>query len=135
MINHDKHRLVMLYIVFAVLSTIVNIAAQDVSTRIYTGMGYIVLSMLVGTFAGLVVKYVLDKRYIFSYRTQNAAHNSKTFALYTSMGIVTTAIFWGTELAFEWVFNDKTMRYVGACIGLGIGYVIKYFLDKKYVFV
>jgi hypothetical protein len=26
------------------------------------------------------------------------------------------------------------MRYVGGCIGLAIGYVIKYRLDKRYVF-
>jgi putative flippase GtrA len=51
------------------------------------------------------------------------------------MGVVTTVLFWVTEYTFDLWFETKTMRYVGAVIGLGIGYLTKYYLDKKYVFV
>ena len=51
------------------------------------------------------------------------------------MGIFTTIIFWGTEIAFDVIFKSAGAKYIGAIIGLGIGYIIKYFLDKKYVFI
>jgi putative flippase GtrA len=84
---------------------------------------------------GLVVKYLLDKRYIFQYVTKDIKHDGKTFVLYVAMGLITTAIFWGFAFGFDHIFETKEMRYVGSVIGLSIGYVTKYFLDKKYVFV
>lgn len=50
------------------------------------------------------------------------------------MGLATTAIFWGFELGFDYLFASRNMRYVVALIGLAIGYVAKYHLDKRYVF-
>ena len=43
-------------------------------------------------------------------------------------------IFWGLEFGFNWVFHTKEMRYLGGIIGLAIGYLIKYQLDKRFVF-
>ena len=51
------------------------------------------------------------------------------------MGIFTTIIFWGTEIIFNTLSQSPYAKYLGAVIGLSIGYVIKYFLDKKYVFI
>ncbi len=51
------------------------------------------------------------------------------------MGIFTTIIFWGTEIGFNAIFENQNAKYIGAIIGLSIGYAIKYFLDKKFVFV
>ena len=51
------------------------------------------------------------------------------------MGVFTTLIFWGTELGFNAVFASGKAKYVGAVIGLTVGYVIKYFLDRKFVFI
>jgi putative flippase GtrA len=50
------------------------------------------------------------------------------------MGLVTTAIFWGTETLFWWLWHTDAMRELGAVIGLTIGYVTKYQLDKRFVF-
>ena len=83
---------------------------------------------------GLVVKYILDKRYIFRFRARDAAHDGKTFVLYTLMGLATTLIFWGFEFGFDHIFETKEMRYLGGIIGLAIGYLTKYHLDKRYVF-
>jgi len=83
---------------------------------------------------GLVVKYVLDKRYIFRFRARDMAHDTRTFALYAAMGVITTVIFWGFEFGFHHVFQSKEMRYLGGVIGLAIGYLAKYHLDKRYVF-
>ena len=50
------------------------------------------------------------------------------------MGIVTTLIFWGFEFSFGYFFETKQLRYLGGVIGLSIGYLAKYQLDKRYVF-
>ena len=123
-----------LYILFAIAATVANIASQDFSLRVYDGPFYITVSVFIGTAVGLVLKYVLDKRYIFKYYAKSLAQNTKTFTLYTFTGIFTTAIFWGLEFGFEWIFSDKLMRYLGGIIGLAIGYFIKYHLDKRFIF-
>ncbi len=101
----------------------------------YTGFASIYLALFIGTFAGLVVKYLLDKNFIFYHVTTTQKENVKNFGLYSLMGIFTTMIFWGTEIGFDTVFEDENAKYIGGLIGLAVGYVIKYFLDKKYVFV
>jgi putative flippase GtrA len=122
------------YAMFALIATVANITAQDLFIRAYQGPYDIFLSVVLGTGVGLVVKYVLDKRYIFRFRPKNAAHDGRTFVLYTVMGLVTTVIFWGFEFGFHLMSEHKGIRYLGGAIGLGIGYWIKYHLDKRYVF-
>lgn len=100
----------------------------------YQGHYALGISIFAGTVAGLVIKYLLDKQFIFCFHTQNALHNAQTFLIYTSMGLVTTAIFWGFEFGFHLWFGSKEMRYLGAVVGLGLGYWAKYHLDKHYVF-
>ena len=122
------------YSLFALIATAANIGSQDLAIRIYDGVFGVWTSVVVGTGVGLVVKYVLDKRYIFLFHASSIAHDTRTFALYTAMGLITTAIFWGFEFGFHHVFAAKEMRYLGGVIGLAIGYVTKYQLDKRYVF-
>jgi hypothetical protein len=126
--------LVFKYAVFAVVAIVVNIVAQDLTTRCYAGPFHVAASMIVGTGAGLVIKYILDKRYIFRFVARDAAHDGRTFILYTAMGLATTAIFWAFELGFHHAFATKEMRYVGGIIGLMLGYLIKFYLDKQFVF-
>lgn len=130
----DSIRLATLYTAFAIVATFFNILAQDICSYIYSGPFYILVSIIIGTGVGLVIKYVLDKKYIFKYKTQNAQHDGKVFMLYTVMGIFTTIIFWGFEFGFHAIFETKEMRYVGGVIGLMIGYICKYYLDKRFVF-
>ncbi|WP_313706108.1 GtrA family protein [Massilia sp.] len=127
-------KLALVYALLALVATAFNIATQDLVVRIYSGPFPVAVALIVGTGVGLVVKYVLDKRYIFRFRARNAVHDSQTFALYTAMGLATTCIFWGFELGFDYLFETKTMRYAGGVIGLVIGYFAKYYLDKRYVF-
>ncbi|MDF3054874.1 MAG: hypothetical protein K0Q74_781 [Gammaproteobacteria bacterium] len=122
------------YAIFALISTAANIGAQDLVILTYSGAFDILASVVVGTGVGLVVKYILDKRYIFRFRACNVAHDTETFALYTVMGLATTVIFWGFEFGFYHIFQNKEMRYLGGVIGLSIGYLTKYHLDKRYVF-
>lgn len=130
-----KLQLIGLYATFAGVATIVNIGCQILSMQMYQGRLAVGLSMVMGTLAGLLVKYILDKQHVFNYQSDNLTHDSKLFALYSLMGIATTTIFWIVEYSFYWMFGTQTMRYLGGVIGLAIGYLIKYQLDKKYVFV
>jgi putative flippase GtrA len=127
-------KLAITYAILALIATAANIGTQDLATRIYTGSFSVFLSVLAGTGIGLIIKYVLDKRFIFKFRARDAAHDGKTFFLYTLMGLATTVIFWGFEFGFDHLFQTREMRYMGGVIGLAIGYLAKYKLDKRFVF-
>lgn len=125
----------LLYALLAAFATGANIISQDALLRLYGGPGHLWASVVFGTAVGLMLKYVLDKRYIFRFRARNAAHEGRTFALYAAMGLVTTAIFWGFEFAFHaWFDGSRSMRYLGGVLGLALGYAAKYQMDKRYVF-
>jgi putative flippase GtrA len=128
-------RIAGLYAVFAALATAVNIGSQALVIWSYHGVYVVPLSILVGTAAGLPLKYVLEKRYIFSFAADNLAHDGRMFAVYSFMGVFTTALFWAVEWAFHAAFSTDAMRYLGGVIGLSLGYAIKYHLDKRFVFV
>ena len=122
------------YSVFAVIATLANLGAQ----RLVLGFGesevYFALAMIVGTAIGLVVKYALDKRWIFADHTTGVREHGRKFSLYTAMGLVTTAIFWATETVFWITWETQTAREIGAVLGLAVGYVVKYQLDRRFVF-
>ncbi len=122
------------YLIFALFATAVNIATQAAFVALYHGPYALPVSVLLGTVTGLAVKYYLDKHYIFAFHTRSASHNSQIFMLYTLVGGLTTIIFWGFEFGFAYVYKTEAMKYLGAVIGLAIGYVCKYQLDKRYVF-
>lgn len=122
------------YTVFAVIATALNILIQYFSLAIYSHFYSLYIAMFFGTLAGLVVKYILDKKYIFNYVQKNKIDDSRKFFLYSLMGVVTTIIFWGFEFGFDYIFDSESAKYIGAVIGLTLGYIVKYFLDNKFVF-
>lgn len=122
------------YVVFALVATIANLASQYMFCIVYKGSFSLYLAMGIGTLVGLIVKYILDKKFIFSYFSKNASEECKTFIQYTGMAIFTTLIFWGFELGFFYSFENKKLRYLGAILGLAIGYTLKYQLDRIFVF-
>ena len=128
-------KIAVLYTLFAVLSTAINIGSQMLSIWIYKGLLSVEISILVGTVMGLPLRYFLQKRYIFNFTSKNLVHDGKLFVFYSAMGVITTLIFWGTEYAFHLIYDTDFMRYLGGIIGLSIGFYVKYQLDKKYVFV
>ncbi|MBF9036446.1 GtrA family protein [Rhodobacterales bacterium HKCCE2091] len=124
------------YAAFAVLATAANLAVQRLV--LWPGDGAppwrFVLALVLGTGVGLVVKYVLDKRWIFDDRSTGLRAHSTRFSLYAAMGLVTTAIFWATETLFWLTWQTDLAREAGAVLGLAIGYVTKYRLDRRFVF-
>lgn len=122
------------YVAFAVVATIANLGAQRLVLTQGEGPAHFAAAVVLGTAVGLVVKYLLDKRWIFYDATAGARAQGRQFGLYTAMGLVTTAIFWATETAFWAAFGTHTAREVGAVLGLAVGYWVKYRLDRAYVF-
>ena len=128
-------KIAVLYTLFAVLSTAINIGSQMLSIWIYKGLLSVEISILVGTVMGLPLRYFLQKRYIFNFTSKNLVHDGKLFIFYSTMGVITTLIFWSTEYALHLIYDTDFMRYLGGVLGLSIGFYVKYQLDKKYVFV
>ena len=133
-------RLATLYALFGVVSTVANLGAQALCRLAWApapgalDLAYWV-ALAFGTGVGLVVKFVLDKFWIFDDRAaQGAKQHGAQFVLYTAMGLATTVIFWGMQSAFFVIWKTELMKTLGGALGLAIGYVVKYQLDKRFVF-
>lgn len=126
--------LVLRYCAFAAIATLANLATQR--AVLHFGQTSLLFAGAVGagTIVGLVIKYALDKRWIFFDPATGARNHGRKFSLYTAMGLVTTAIFWGSETLFWLASHNGSLRELGAVIGLAIGYVVKYNLDRRFVF-
>ena len=122
------------YALFAAVATGCNLGSQALMDRAYRGALAVYVSLFVGTLVGLVVKYVLDKKFIFHDLTQGLVGRGRQFVRYALTGVLTTAVFWGLELGAYHVFHAQAARYVGGAVGLALGYWLKYQLDKRLVF-
>ena len=126
--------LVTRYALFAAIATLANLAAQRLVLMTGEQPVHFLVAVMAGTLVGLVIKYILDKRWIFYDAGAGLRQHGAKFTLYAVMGLVTTVIFWGSESAFWFLWHTDFMRELGAVIGLTIGYVVKYNLDRRFVF-
>jgi len=131
--SSDSYR-VILYVFFAIVATLVNLFVQWFFFNFFDNKYILFLAIIAGTIAGLTVKYFLDKKWIFSFTPSDAYDNARTFFLYSLMGVLTTFIFWVSESIFYFYFSFNGSQYIGAIIGLSVGYYLKYLLDRKFVF-
>jgi putative flippase GtrA len=129
-----RSRLVVLYSIFAAISIAANLGSQKLFVMVAHIPYAVAISVLVGTAVGLAVKFFLDKFWIFRFEHRDIAHGIQSFILYTAMGGATTLIFWGFEFGADHVFGTEAARLTGGGVGLVIGYIAKYWLDKKFVF-
>ena len=129
-----KSKKIFLYIFFAMVSTVFNLLTQRIILSVNKTDLFFFIAILSGTAVGLFIKFFLDKSYIFFDKKNDISHLGKKFGLYSLMGTFSTIIFWGTESMFWVIWRQENMRELGAILGLTIGYLIKYKLDKRYVF-
>ena len=128
------------YSAFAVLSAVVNLGVQWATVRLVTPLHLLPPKLLVlpalaiGTGAGLALKYTLDKRYIFRSSLGGTMSLARNFGLYAVMSLATTGLFWGTELLTCLVSSDPRAIYLGGGLGLSMGYLVKFNLDRRFVF-
>jgi putative flippase GtrA len=128
--------LVIRYAAFAIAATIINLVTQRVVLGVIgqqSGPAF-AIAVLGGTATGLAAKYVLDKRWIFFDASTSLRTHGRKFGLYTLMGVITTFIFWSTETFFWITWRTTSARELGALLGLTTGYLIKYNLDRRFVF-
>ena len=121
------------YVLFAVVATLVNLAAQVVTIRL-APLAPLAVSSLAGTAAGFAVKYILDKRWIFYDAYTSHRDEARKVTLYALFSVVTTLIFWGFEVTFWTIWRTDLAKYTGAVLGLAIGYAAKCVLDQTFVF-
>ncbi|PCH74939.1 MAG: polysaccharide biosynthesis protein GtrA [Rhodobacteraceae bacterium] len=122
------------YAAFAAIASVANLATQRLVFAATDLEIRLLIALVAGTGVGLVLKYVLDKKWIFFDAAQPLAAESRKFSLYTLTGIATTLIFWGAEALFWQIWQTQVMRETGAVLGLTAGYFIKYQLDRRFVF-
>lgn len=91
-------------------------------------------SYSVGLFVGFVLKYLLDKKYVFNDGYENRNAETRKAGLYAFMSILCTILSVCITGSFKIVFGVQLAKKVGWFLGLILGYTAKFFLDKKYVF-
>ncbi|WP_439533387.1 GtrA family protein [Polymorphobacter sp.] len=94
----------------------------------------LMISILGGTGLGFILKYLLDKAYIFDDAYTDRASEAKKVGLYAAMSVLTTLIFWAIEAGFWYATASQGWKYFGGALGLGIGNFVKYRLDRQFVF-
>lgn len=127
------HEVFARYVLFATIAGLANLGAQEMTIRALPDVP-VMLSILVGTGGGFIVKYVLDKRWVFFDDYDSHAAEARKIFVYGLFSVGTTLLFWGVELAAWRVGGTTAAKYAGAVVGLSLGNWIKYLLDKKYVF-
>lgn len=129
-----RKTLVFKYLLFAILAISANLITQRVVLSYGMGSEQLALGIIAGTLVGLIVKYILDKHWIFYDHRTGISQQGCQFIGYIAMSIITTLIFWATEISFWLIWQTNHMREIGAISGLTIGYMIKYHLDARFVF-
>jgi putative flippase GtrA len=129
----ERSSLLLRYVLFAIFAGIMNLLTQGVVFSV-APVRPLAASILAGTAAGFVVKYLLDKHWIFFDDNGNARQEIYKIVLYGSFSVAMTLVFWGFEIAFLAIGGTDFAKYLGAVIGLAIGNFAKYFLDRSFTF-
>jgi putative flippase GtrA len=139
--------------VFAAVCTVINLGSQilvewtlspletfqqvvtiNLLIKTFSLQLYFLLKLAVGTILGFLAKFLLDKFVVFQEKHAGAGATLQQIFIYGLFAVVTTLIFWGFQISFELIFPAPYMDLIGGLLGLVIGYTLKYFLDKRFVF-
>ncbi len=120
------------YVIFCVAALASNLLVQAIFHELFHSPDW--LSIGSGTATALILKYVLDRNYIFYANNKGFSGDLYRFFIYTLFGLFTTLLFWAVEWTFIKVFSNPYARYMGATLGASIGYVLKYLMDRRWVF-
>jgi putative flippase GtrA len=121
------------YVLFAGLATLANLLTQEATVRL-APVAPLTLSILMGTAAGFILKYLLDKKWVFADSYNGHKQELQKLTLYGAFSVLTTLVFWGFEIAFWTVWKTDLAKYTGAVLGLAVGYAAKFLLDRSFVF-
>ena len=117
------------------VASAINILVQMGAMAFHQGPFALTVATFAGTLSGLVPKHVLDKVWVLYDRSASPVRDLRQIVLYTLLSGATTLMFWAFEPAFHWLDGgEATLRYLGAALGLGLGYWSKYHFDRRFVF-
>jgi len=121
------------YVLFAILATLANLITQEAVIRL-APISPLALSIVTGTAVGFVLKYILDKRWVFDDGFHGHREEFRKVTLYGAFSVITTLVFWAFEVAFWMIWRTDFAKYAGAVLGLAVGYAAKFMLDRTFVF-
>ncbi|MFL4997887.1 MAG: GtrA family protein [Microvirga sp.] len=121
------------YVVFAGIATLANLATQEAVVRV-APLSPLALSIVMGTATGFILKYLLDKKWVFDDGYSGHRRELQKITLYGVFSVFTTLVFWSFEVVFWVIWRTDFAKYTGAVIGLAIGYAAKFVLDRAFVF-
>lgn len=155
--NQDKNivkKQLVLYLLFAVCMILLNYSIQKLNqlyiapsicqdTSSFSLIKYVYCSIepynmpeLVGSIVAVgityIVKFVLDKFIVFKKKSIQLKETSQEFVKYFGFAILTTIENVGIQFVFTNFFH--TPLEISLVVALSIGYLTKFFLDRKYVF-
>ncbi|MHA1460061.1 MAG: GtrA family protein [Promethearchaeota archaeon] len=147
-------RQMVLYFVFAACMIVLNYIIQKINQLaiapyicgtfgdieffqiIYCSTSVINMPELIGSIAAVgityIIKFFLDKYLVFKKSSLKLKETSQEFLKYFGFAILTTIENIGIQFLLTNFFNAPLE--VSFIIALSIGYITKFFLDKKYVF-
>jgi len=151
--KEDLNRQILLYFLFAILMIILNYIIQKfnqlwLAPYICTNFGTVEIiqifycsttpnmSELIGSIAAVgityIVKFFLDKFIVFRRGGTHLKETSKEFLKYFGFAVLTTIENVGIQFLLTNLLN--TPLEISFIIALSIGYLTKFYLDRKYVF-
>lgn len=147
-------RQMLLYFIFAACMIVLNYFIQKINQLaiapficgtlgsieffqiIYCSTSNINMPELIGSIAAVgityIIKFFLDKYIVFKKSSLKLKETSQEFLKYFGFAILTTIENIGIQFLLTNFFN--TPLEVSFIVALSIGYITKFFLDKKYVF-
>jgi len=152
--KNDIKRQMVLYFIFAFLMYLLNLTLQLINEAfiypfICTNFGHIdfihlmycstdpikmyeLVGMVVAVGITYIIKFFLDKYIVFKKSGSELKDTSKEFGKYFIFAILTTLLNLGIQFILTNVFHAPLV--VSVSVALGVGYLAKFFLDRKYVF-
>ena len=140
-----------IYMVFAALSIILNLASQYIVREIILIIVpnfanqeilhfeyWFLIALGFGTVIGFLFKFIVDKFVVFEEKLskntkKELQKTTKQISMYFGFAIFTTMIFWGFEFSFKF-FLPGNWYLFGGLLGLIVGYTVKFLLDSRFVF-
>ncbi len=109
---------------------------NDFIQALYCSSSPINMPELIGSIAAVgityIIKFFLDKYLVFKKTNLKIKETSREFFKYFGFAILTTVENIGIQFILTNIFGAPIE--IGILIALSIGYITKFFLDRKYVF-
>jgi len=119
-------KLAIKYALFAAISTIGNLVTQQLCLMFFDYLVFLksfenvsilglfnlnlvlMAAICMGTLVGLIIKYILDKKYIFNYKTKSKSEDTGKFIMY-SLWVYLQQLYFGLLSLYSTVFSTINM--------------------------